>query len=187
MAVERVTVDLSRYPDLVMILLGMRVNAVTGLRTLMGFGPSIAAATKAMPDGLLSHETFLWSLFPPHAGIRQYWRDFAALEAWARSTPHREWWARFLRDSGGTGFWHETYFMRGGIEAVFDDMPQPIGLLRFADRIPPRGAMFSARQRARATRAEVFHGASDLPPAVAEDELDEPHPGARRVRSNRDR
>lgn len=174
MAVQRVTVDLSRYPDLVMILLGMRVNALTGLRTLMGFGPLIATAVKAMPDGLLSHETFLWSLVPPHAGIRQYWRDFASLEAWARSTPHREWWARFLRDPGGTGFWHETYFIQGGVESVFDDVPQPIGLLRFADRIPARGAMFSARQRARAVNAEAFRGDPDLPPAVAENELDVP-------------
>ena len=85
MSVDRVTVDLSAYPDLVMILLGMRVNAPTGLKTLLGFGPQIAKVPQDMPDGLLSHEIFLWSLFPPHAGIRQYWRDFAALETWSRS------------------------------------------------------------------------------------------------------
>jgi len=38
----------------------------------------------------------------------------------------------FLRDSGGTGFWHETYYMRGGMEAVYDDMKMPVGFLRFA-------------------------------------------------------
>jgi Domain of unknown function (DUF4188) len=37
-----------------------------------------------------------------------------------------------LRSSGGTGFWHETYRMRGGIEAIYDDVPKPIGLARFA-------------------------------------------------------
>jgi hypothetical protein len=174
MAVQRVTVDLSPYPDLVMILLGMRVNALTGLRTLLGFGPRIAGAAKALPDGLLSHETFLWSLVPPHAGIRQYWRDFGALEAWARSTPHREWWKQFLRDPGGTGFWHETYFVRGGIESVFDDMPQPIGLLRFADRRDARGTMFSARQRARATNTVGMPDAPDLAPVVTEEELENP-------------
>jgi hypothetical protein len=57
-----------------------------------------------------------------HLGMRQYWRDFDALEAWARSTPHREWWRDFLRSSPGTGFWHEAYFMRGGMEAVYDDV-----------------------------------------------------------------
>ncbi len=174
LAVQRMTVELSRYPDLVMILLGMRVNALTGLRTLLGFGPLIAAGAKAMPDGLLAHETFLWSLFPPHAGIRQYWRDFDSLEAWARSSPHREWWAKFLRDSGGTGFWHETYFMRGGVEAVFDDMPQPVGLLRFAPRMPARGTMFSARQRARATSFADFPGTAEQPPPLTESELEGP-------------
>jgi hypothetical protein len=64
MKVDRQTVDLSAYPELVVIYLGMR----------------------------------------------QYWRDFEALERWARSEPHRLWWKQFLRDSGGTGFWHETYF-----------------------------------------------------------------------------
>ena len=42
MAVERRTVDLSAYPDLVVIYLGMRVNAITGLKTLIGFGPKIS-------------------------------------------------------------------------------------------------------------------------------------------------
>ena len=44
MAVDRATVDLSAYPDLVMILLGMRVNTVTGVKTLLGFGPRITKA-----------------------------------------------------------------------------------------------------------------------------------------------
>src|SRR5579872_6025134 len=129
MAVDRRTVDLSMYPDLVVIYLGMRVNALAGIKTLFGFGPRIDAAAKEKPPGLLRHETFLFSLFPPHAGMRQYWQDFDSLEAWARSEPHRTWWKRFLKDSGGTGFWHETYRMRGGIEAIYDDVPQPIGML----------------------------------------------------------
>jgi hypothetical protein len=94
------------------------------------------------------HENFLWSLFPPHAGFRQYWRDFESLERWARSDPHRIWWQNFLRDSKGTGFWHETYFMRGGIEAIFDDMAGKTGLLSFAPAVAARGPMFSSRQRA---------------------------------------
>ena len=80
--------------------------------------------------------------------MRQYWRDFDALERWSRSAPHREWWTRFLRDSGGTGFWHEAYFMRGGMEAVYDDIPVPTGFLTFAPSHPARGPMFSARGRA---------------------------------------
>ena len=65
-----------------------------------------------------------------------------------RSDPHREWWKHFLRDSGGTGFWHETYLMQGGIEAIYDDVPQPIGMMHFAPMIPARGAMFGSAHRA---------------------------------------
>ena len=146
--VDRRTVDLSGYPDLVVIYLGMRVNRLYGLKTLLGFGPRIANSVAAKPDGLLLHENFIFSLFPPHGGMRQYWKDFDALERWARSEPHREWWKRFLRDSGGTGFWHEAYFMCGGMEAVYDDMVAPTGFLAFAPVRPARGAMFSARSRA---------------------------------------
>jgi hypothetical protein len=67
--VRRRTVDLSAYPDLVVIYLGMRVNAMTGLKTLFGFGPKIANAVAAAPEGLLVHETMLYSLFPPHFGM----------------------------------------------------------------------------------------------------------------------
>ena len=147
MSVERRTVDLSAYPDLVVIYLGMRVNAWTGLKTLVGFGPKINAAVAEQPDGLLLHENLIYSLIPPNVGMRQYWRDFDALERWARSAPHRDWWQKFLKDSGGTGFWHETYFMRGGVEAVYDDIPKPIGLAVFAPVKPARGPMFSARKR----------------------------------------
>jgi hypothetical protein len=163
--IDRRTVDLSGYPDLVVIYLGMRVNSIAGLKTLFGFGPRIAQAVDAQPEGLLLHENFLFSLFPPHAGMRQYWRDFDSLEAWARSEPHREWWRRFLRESGGTGFWHEAYFMRGGMEAVYDDMVKDTGFLRFAPVQAARGSLFSARGRAGRSGKEA------APAAVSEDEL----------------
>jgi hypothetical protein len=146
--VVRRTVDLSAYPDMVVVYLGLRVNTLAGLKTLFGIGPKIAGSVAAQPDGLLLHENLLFSLFPPHVGMRQYWRDFDALEKWARSEPHRLWWKEFLKDSGGTGFWHETYCCRGGFEAVYDDIPVPIGFLKFAPEKPATGGMFSARQRA---------------------------------------
>lgn len=147
--VSRETVDLTGYPNLVVIYLGMRVNSPRGLATLLGFGPKIKASVDAKPDGLLLHENFVFSLFPPHFGMRQYWRDFESLETWSRSMPHQSWWQNFVRDSGGTGFWHETYFLRGGMEAIYDDMPVPSGLAKFAPKKPALGAMFSARKRAR--------------------------------------
>jgi hypothetical protein len=145
--VDRRTVDLSAYPDLIVVYLGLRVNAITGIKKALGLGPQIAKSVADKPDGLLLHEDLLFSLFPPHLGMRQYWRDFESLERWTRSTPHRQWWKDFLRESGGTGFWHETYSIRGGIEAIYDDMPKPIGLMKFAPLSPARGSVFSARQR----------------------------------------
>ncbi|MDT5331988.1 MAG: hypothetical protein QOF31_3285 [Mycobacterium sp.] len=147
MAVDRQTVDLSEYPDLVVIYLGMRVRRPRGVLRLLGLGPKIQKSWKERPDGLLLHEDLIWSLIPPHLGMRQYWRDLDSLERWSRSEPHKLWWQQFLRDAGGTGFWHETYLMGGGIEAIYDDM-NPIGMARFAPMRPARGAMFSSRRRA---------------------------------------
>jgi hypothetical protein len=108
----RQTVDLSAYPDLVVVYLGMTVNVLTGVKTLLGFGPKIEDSVAARPDGLLLHENIFYSLFPVHLGMRQYWRDFDSLERFTRTDPHREWWKQFLRDTGGTGFWHELYSAR---------------------------------------------------------------------------
>jgi hypothetical protein len=143
----RTTVDLTGYPDLIAIYLGMKVLSLRGFFTLLGFGPKINASVAARPDGLLRHENFLMSLWPPHAGMRQYWRDFDALEKWTRSLPHQAWWVGFLKDPKGVMFWHETYFMRGGMEAIYLDMKPATGLARFAPRHAPRGALFSARRR----------------------------------------
>ena len=151
--VERRTVDLSGFPNLVVIYLGMRVNRLAGLKTLFGFGPKISGSAAAKPDGLLLHENIVYSLFPMHVGMRQYWRDVESLMAWTRSAPHRDWWQAFLKDSGGTGFWHETYFLRGGMEAIYDDIPKPVGLMGFAPVVPARGPMFGAATRARQTNA----------------------------------
>jgi hypothetical protein len=156
-------VDLSQYPNLVVIYLGMRVNRTAGLKTLFGFGPKISASVAAQPKGLLSHENFVMSLFPMHVGMRQYWTDMESLLSWSRSEPHRAWWKNFLRDSGGTGFWHETYLMQGGMEAIFDDLPQPIGMMRFAPLKPARGSMFGAARRA-------AHGV-EQEPVVREEDL----------------
>jgi hypothetical protein len=146
--VDRQTVDLTGYPDLVVVYLGMRVTRLRGLRTLFRIGPQIGGSAKATPDGLLYHQLFMWSLYPPHAGIRQYWRDLDALESWTRSEPHRKWWLDFMRDTGGTGFWHEAYFMRGGIDAIYDDIQPATGLAAFAPTHVARGQMFSSRRRA---------------------------------------
>ena len=149
MKVSRETVDLTPYPDLVVIYLGMRVNIITGIKTLIGFGPKIESSVAAKPDGLLLHENIIYSLFPPHIGMRQYWRDFESLERWTRAEPHEIWWRQFLRDTGGTGFWHELYSVRSGFESVYVGVQKPVGFLRFANALPAKGSLFSARNRLR--------------------------------------
>lgn len=167
-SVTRRTVDLSPYPNLVVVYLGMRVNRLTGIKTLFGFGPKISASVAARPEGLLVHENFLFSLFPAHLGMRQYWRDMRSLLAWTRSEPHRIWWKQFLANSGGTGFWHETYLLEGGMEAIYDDVQKPVGFMKFAPVVAARGAMFAA-----AHRATKQHGGE---PVVSEQELYGPEP-----------
>lgn len=162
---ERRTVDLSAYPDLVVIYLGQRVHSLKGFWTALKLGRPVSQSVAAKPDGLLLHESIMWGLFPPHFGMRQYWRDFDSLERWARSLPHQAWWKNFLRDTGGTGFWHEAYFMRGGMEAIYDTMPKPLGFSAFAPVEPARGRLFSARSRAGAQGEETAE------PVLSEEEL----------------
>jgi len=145
---NRVTVDLKDYPDLVVVYLGMRVTVLQGVLTLLGFKPKISAAVKGKPDGLLGHESLIYSLWPLHIGMRQYWRDFESLEKWSHSEPHKTWWKSFLKDPKGTGFWHEAYFKQGGIEAVYVNVPDQLGLRQFAPQVDARGTMFTSRQRA---------------------------------------
>ncbi|GAA5198286.1 hypothetical protein GCM10023322_71310 [Rugosimonospora acidiphila] len=125
------TVDLSAHPDLVVIYLGIRVNRLYGLRTLIGHRPQIGESATYQPDGLLLHESLLWLLFPC-TSARQYWRDHASLLTWARSEPHRQWWLNFLRDCGGTGFWHETDLISDGMEAVHRVVGPSRGIFRRA-------------------------------------------------------
>jgi hypothetical protein len=161
---DRTTVDLSQYPDLVVIYLGMRAKSLSGFKTLMSFGPKIRKSVEAKPEGLLLHENMLFSLVPPHFGMRQYWRDFDALERWARTLPHLEWWQAFLRDRGGTGFWHETYPRHGEVESIYIDMP-PVGMAKFAPETQARGSMFSARRRL------GLRTGDEPPPGIPEEEL----------------
>jgi hypothetical protein len=144
---RRTTVDLSEYPDLVVIYLGMRVEEPRGLETLKTLGPQIEAAVAEQPDGLLLHERIVYGDDPPHTGMRQYWRDLDSLLAWTLTLPHKRWWTDYLRDRGGTSFWHETYFRRGGFESMYVDVAEAVGLKQLGPSVHAAGPMFSARRR----------------------------------------
>src|SRR5690349_10019520 len=152
---RRTTVDLSAYPELVVIYLGMRVEEPRGLETISRLGPEIEAAVAEEPDGLLLHEPIMYSEDPLHVGMRQYWRDLASLEAWTKTLPHKAWWTDYLRDRGGTSFWHETYFRRGGFESMYVDVEPGFGMGRFAPTRRADGPMFAARARLQAERSAV--------------------------------
>jgi hypothetical protein len=133
----------------VIIYLGMRANTLRGVATLMQTGPQIRAAVLQQPEGLLRHENITYGLFPPHLGMRQYWRDFESMERWARTGTHAQWWRDLLADPRGVGFWHETHFTDGGTEAVYVNMAKPIGLMSFAPVSEARKLMYSSRRRLR--------------------------------------
>ena len=144
-APKRQSVDLSQYPDLVMIMLGFRLRGWRGLLALRRIGPGLNQMARERPEGLLGHESMMFSLF--HFGFRQYWCDFDSLERFTRSEPHADWWRRIRALSAGAGFWHETYHARGGVEALYVAMPEPVGLQRFAPERQPVGPFLSARAR----------------------------------------
>lgn len=149
--VRRRVPDFSDYPGLIVIMLGMQVRTSYGVKTLLGFAKPIDMAGAGRPDGLLHFDNrIIFNLYPMHIGMRWYWRDMDSLETWAQSEPHRIWWRDFQRDSRGTGFWHETYHMRGGMEAVYVDMHRPVGFSGFMPMVPAHGTMAS-RYRAYAS------------------------------------
>lgn len=161
---DRRAPDLSQFPDLIVIYLGMKVKSVGGTKTLLSFGPKIRKSVAAKPEGLLLHEDIMFSLYPLHLGMRQYWRDFDSLERWARSGVHKDWWQKFVRDPAGTGFWHELYSRNGEMEGTFLDIDDT-GMTRFAPTTPSRGTMFSARRRLKR------EGEAVVPSVLSEEEL----------------
>ena len=56
----------------------------------------------------------------------------------------------------------DAFFLRGGFEAIYDDVPEPLGLKSFAPVVPASGGMFSTRRRA------GLKGES-APPVIPED------------------
>ncbi len=144
MGYERTSVDLSGFPDLVVIYLGYRVKSIRALPQLMRLGRGLQTLRQTGADGLLAHERVSYSLL--HQGFRQYWRDFESLEAFTKAAAHMGWWRDFARHPHYGGIWHETYRLRGGMEAIYSGMPQ-IGLASFAPPLDPVAAFRSARQR----------------------------------------
>src|SRR5437667_12878629 len=77
--VNRRSVDLSAFPDLVVIYLGMRVRTLAGIKTLLGLGPQIDKARAGSPEALLHFENIIiYRLLPLHIGMRRYWKGLVS-------------------------------------------------------------------------------------------------------------
>ncbi|MEY2883434.1 MAG: hypothetical protein RL490_1158 [Pseudomonadota bacterium] len=114
----------------VVFLIGMRINRWWKFWQWL---PVIRAMGRMLPElarqpelGLLharSHFGF------PGIMLVQYWRSYAALEAYAsaRDKAHLPAWAAFNRSigsNGDVGIWHETYLVEPGrYENVYNNMP----------------------------------------------------------------
>jgi hypothetical protein len=118
--------------DVVVFLIGMRINRLRAVRTWW-------PATRAMPAmlkelyadpslGLLSHTVHVsWRGLM----VVQYWRDLDSLMGYAQAPGHvhRPAWAEFNRRAraaaGAVGIWHETLVASGGAhESLYVDMPR---------------------------------------------------------------
>ncbi len=53
--INRKKVDLTGYPGMVVIYLGMRVNRIGGLGTLLKTGVNIRREVSSQPEGMLLH------------------------------------------------------------------------------------------------------------------------------------
>ena len=141
---QRDSVDLSGFPELVVVYLGYRARNLRGIRSLLRIGRGLSSLRSNPPPGLLAHETLMFGLL--HPGFRQYWRDFDSLEAYTRGPQHKAWWSGFAKDAANGGIWHETYRLGGGMEGIYSGMPK-IGFASFAPEQTPVGPFASARQR----------------------------------------
>lgn len=142
-------------------LIGMRINRFWRFDKWMpvarAMGPMIAELSRDPDSGFLGAEFML-------AGLRtivvlQYWRDFDALESYARDRDKEHWpaWTAFNKAVGGNGtvgIFHETYGVAGGAyESVYVNMP-PFGLGRVKDLVPAVGSRAEARSRLRGVSLE---------------------------------
>ena len=139
--------------DFVVLLIGMRVNRPWRLTKWLPVAAAMPRMLKHLEEhpeeGLLGFQR-CWLNGGP--AVVQYWRDFEALERFARSpaAPHLEPWTRFnqkVRASGDVGIWHETYRVHAGeYECIYGNMPE-VGLAAAGALVPVGTAGQSSAKR----------------------------------------
>jgi Monooxygenase af470-like len=139
--------------DLVVFLIGMRINNYWAVHKWMPVAMAMAPMMKSLSEnpesGFLSAEGF--------TNLRttcllQYWRSFDHLERFSKDPgdTHRAAWQKFNRAVGShgvVGIWHETYKIRAReYECVYGNMPL-FGLAKATRQIPAEGKWAKARSR----------------------------------------
>jgi hypothetical protein len=139
----------------VLFLIGMRINKPW---KFWKWGPIAAAMPRMLielarqPELGLLHARTHFNF--PNIMVVQYWRDFDALEAYAKARDHAHLpaWQAFnkaIGSNGDVGIWHETYVIGPGqYENIYNNMP-PYGLGAVGTIVDAVGGRQAARQRVR--------------------------------------
>lgn len=137
----------------VVLLIGMRVNRWWKVRTWWQVAAAMPKMIRALvedPDlGLLNLEQFSRGRT---SMMVMYWQSEEHLHRFAtdRTLPHAPAWARFMREtagSGDVGIYHETYLVEPGhSEAIYAGMPI-FGLAKATRHVPVTAGSQTARQR----------------------------------------
>jgi hypothetical protein len=127
----RFSADIADQDEVVFFLIGMRINH---LWMVWKWLPVMSAMPKMLAE--LARDPSLGLLSRPRSfvsgrviGTMQYWRSFADLERYARSTTHEHLpaWRAFnqkVRGNGAVGIFHETYRVSAGqVETMYANMP----------------------------------------------------------------
>ncbi|MGW5191473.1 DUF4188 domain-containing protein [Kribbella sp. NPDC004138] len=141
--------------ELVVFLIGMRVNSVRKVREWVpvarAMGPMLRELSNDEDSGLLGFRTL-----PTWRGVTliQYWESVEKLEAFANDSgrTHRPAWVDFFRTSyqgGAVGIWHETYVVpAGNTETIYGNMPLlGLGRARGVEPVGKRGDTAAERLR----------------------------------------
>lgn len=140
--------------DVVVFLIGMRVNRVRAVRqwwpVASAFPRMVQELQRDPGSGFLGGTSWVsWR----KTLMVQYWRDLDALTGYAQDSArlHRPAWKEFnrrAREAGGAvGIWHETYVVPAGKhESLYVDMPQT-GVVTATTPFPADGRGALARDR----------------------------------------
>ena len=140
--------------DVVVFLIGMRINRLRSIRSWM---PAVSAMPRMLRElsrdqdlGLLDARTYVSGRV---LLVVQYWRSFEHLDSYARAgdREHLPAWRAFnvrARAAGpSVGIFHETYLApASGREAVYVGMPR-YGLAKATSWVPITPATTTARRR----------------------------------------